>query len=387
MFAPSVETKTARDATRARISEIDVEIDALHRSIEALRIERVKCHQELACFKYPVLTLPAEITSEIFIHFLPAYPERSQLVGPLSPSFLCRICRQWREVALSTPTLWKAPQLKLNAPRLFENQLRLLELWLQRSGACPLSIDLVVRETGNSTASFVEAILRHAHRWEEVQLILPYEELHRITGPMPLLRTAVLGPIAYRDFDGSDVPPVMVCGQAPNLREVGISSTFNPFFTALPWSQLTVLNATLNEHEAAAILRETSALEVCCFMMYGVVELPLSALPIPSILNLRSLRLLSPVEGRSPRSIQRLLSALNLPALESVAIFELFLDSDPIATLSALRPSGYPKRIEIFGAHRATYSDRYKMYTKAFPEAVISVELARESESESDESD
>ncbi|KAJ7510889.1 hypothetical protein B0H11DRAFT_1956464 [Mycena galericulata] len=378
------ESKAARAATRTRISEIDVEIDALHRLIEALRIERVKCHQELACFKYPVLTLPAEITSEIFIHFLPTYPERSQLVGPLSPSFLCRICRQWREVALSTPTLWKAPLLNLDAPHLHGNQLRLLELWLQRSGGCPLSLGLVHAGYG-SPASFVDAILRHAHRWEEVKLILPYEELHRITGPMPLLRTAELGPNTNRDSIDPGVPPVMVFAQAPNLREVELSLFFNPFFTALPWSQLTVLSANLYELEAAAILRDAAALEVCCFTMYDGVELPLSALPIPSLLNLRSLRLLSSVS--SPRSMRRLLPALNLPALESIVVFELFLDADPIATLSALRPSGYPKHIEILGAHSAGYSARYKMYTEAFPEAVISMELALESESESDELD
>ncbi|KAJ7487296.1 hypothetical protein B0H11DRAFT_1721515, partial [Mycena galericulata] len=346
-----------------------------------LRIERVKCHQELACFKYPVLSLPAEITSEIFTHFLPMYPERSQLVGPLSPSFLCRICRQWREVALSTPKLWKA--LDLDAPRLCENQgLRLLELWLQRSGGCPLSLGLV-HAGHNSPASFVDAILRHAHRWEEVQLLLPYEELHRITGPMPLLRTAELGPNTNRDSTDLGVSPVMVCAQAPNLRKVELSLFFNPFFTAVPWSQLTVLTAYLYEHEAAAILRGAAALEVCCFTIFGLVELPMSVLPISSILNLCSLRLLSPVEDPSPRSMRRLLSALNLPALESITVFELFLDADPIATLSALRPSGYPKRIEILGAHRARNSAWYKMYT----EAVISVELAPESESESDESD
>ncbi|KAJ7510916.1 hypothetical protein B0H11DRAFT_1956564 [Mycena galericulata] len=375
MFAPSVVSKSARDATRARISEIDVEIDALRRSIDALRLERLKCHRELACFKYPVLTLPAEIISEIFTHFLPAYPERSQLVGPLSPSFLGRICRRWREVALSTPGLWKAPQLNLNTPRLYENQLRLLELWLQRSGGCPLSLDLV-HSADDSPASFV-------------QLILPYDELHRITGPMPLMRTAVLGPNMYRDLIDPGVPPVMICAEAPNLREVVLSRNFNPFFTALPWSQITVLTATLYEHEAAAILRDSAALEVCCFTMYGTVKLRLSTLPIPSLLNLRSLNLLSPVDDPSPRSMRWLLSALNLPALESVAIFELFLGADPIATLSALRPSGYPKRIQILGAKREGYA-QYEMdteaYGEAFPEAAISLDLDLESESESDES-
>jgi hypothetical protein len=42
------------------------------------------------------LTLPNEIVSEIFVHFVPPYPESPAFTGILSPATLSQICRQWR---------------------------------------------------------------------------------------------------------------------------------------------------------------------------------------------------------------------------------------------------------------------------------------------------
>ncbi|KAJ7720030.1 hypothetical protein B0H16DRAFT_1224947, partial [Mycena metata] len=54
---------------------------------------------------YPVISTPAELISEIFIACLPdnGRVQPSRHTAPLS---LARICRHWREIALSTPQLW-----------------------------------------------------------------------------------------------------------------------------------------------------------------------------------------------------------------------------------------------------------------------------------------
>ncbi|KAJ7231501.1 hypothetical protein C8J57DRAFT_967491, partial [Mycena rebaudengoi] len=62
---------------------------------------------------YPVLTLPTDITSEIFTHFLPTYPLCSLINGLLSPMLLGQICHQWRDIALGTPRLWSAIEIKI----------------------------------------------------------------------------------------------------------------------------------------------------------------------------------------------------------------------------------------------------------------------------------
>ncbi|KAJ7741674.1 hypothetical protein B0H16DRAFT_1029536, partial [Mycena metata] len=83
----------------------------------------------------PVLTLPTELVSEIFIHFLPDYPSSPPLRGTRSPNILAAICQKWRYIALSTPLMWRAILLEDAVDT--QGHLRMLETWLSRSGLCP----------------------------------------------------------------------------------------------------------------------------------------------------------------------------------------------------------------------------------------------------------
>ncbi|KAJ6459557.1 hypothetical protein C8R45DRAFT_1030413 [Mycena sanguinolenta] len=99
-------------ADRARVAELDAQIWDLERSFERaiseLRLQKAEVQDRLISYKYPVLTLPKEIVAEIFVRFLPDYPSRPPLVGLHSPFLLTQICRPWREIASTTPTLWRA---------------------------------------------------------------------------------------------------------------------------------------------------------------------------------------------------------------------------------------------------------------------------------------
>ncbi|KAJ6533078.1 hypothetical protein B0H19DRAFT_884848, partial [Mycena capillaripes] len=83
---------------RSRISELDA-------LIASLTAERQRLQAESDAIVYPVLSLPPEITMEIFSCCIPSEsnPRPSPTEAPL---LLAQICRQWREVALHTPALW-----------------------------------------------------------------------------------------------------------------------------------------------------------------------------------------------------------------------------------------------------------------------------------------
>ncbi|KAJ6605306.1 hypothetical protein DFH09DRAFT_886391, partial [Mycena vulgaris] len=53
-----------------------------------------------------VLTLPPEITSEIFIHSVESNRWEDRTEATSTPLLLLQICRLWRATALSTPALW-----------------------------------------------------------------------------------------------------------------------------------------------------------------------------------------------------------------------------------------------------------------------------------------
>jgi hypothetical protein len=99
------------EADRARVADLAAQILRLESSLSALRTEKVLAEKRLDTYKYPVLTLPNEIISEIFLHFLPIYPRCPLLTGILSPTLLTQIGCKWREIALTTPALWRAIEL------------------------------------------------------------------------------------------------------------------------------------------------------------------------------------------------------------------------------------------------------------------------------------
>ncbi|KAJ7633181.1 hypothetical protein FB45DRAFT_523350 [Roridomyces roridus] len=357
-------------ATRTRITQLDIQIEKLQRLMDPLLAEREQCQQSLAEYKYPVLTLPAEITSEIFGHFLPSYPERSSLIGPQSPSFLLQICRRWRDVALATPALWSTMELLLYNSSHHAQQRDLLRVWLQRSGNCALSVlfDYYKESAGDEPLiqECIEALLDHARRWQDIDLTFAFEELCKITGSMPLFRSVTIGMES-----GGERPetPVVLFADAPALKHVVLHASFEPFILTLPWSQITSLTAkALYAKEAVEILRHAT-IQDCTLKIYASEPGPLTDFSIPP-LPLRSLRL--QCAGRGTDEMRQLFTALQLPALQTLSVHEDFLGPDPVATLSSVRRSGYPQEIEILCACTSR-----EVYQAAFPLASLTVDEIR----------
>ncbi|KAJ7074036.1 hypothetical protein C8F01DRAFT_1043119 [Mycena amicta] len=140
-------TPELRAADRTRLSALDAQIEPLKTALDALCAERMLIQDRLDSYTYPVLTLPTEIVSEIFIQYIPIYPACPPLLGDGSPTKLAQICRHWREIAHATPMLWRAIELFLSDSLLdaCTSQLDTAKTWLERSRALPLSI-LIGRE-------------------------------------------------------------------------------------------------------------------------------------------------------------------------------------------------------------------------------------------------
>ncbi|KAF8202008.1 hypothetical protein K438DRAFT_1581458, partial [Mycena galopus ATCC 62051] len=104
--------------------------------IATLSAERQKLQALSDSIVYPVLMLPPEITILIFLHCLPeasAYPQPSPLSAPL---LLAQICRQWRDIAIASPALWRSIGL------VDTRSVGVFQTWLSRSGNHPLNLSL-----------------------------------------------------------------------------------------------------------------------------------------------------------------------------------------------------------------------------------------------------
>ncbi|KAJ6478073.1 hypothetical protein C8R47DRAFT_1051312 [Mycena vitilis] len=237
------------DADRARVVELAAEITMLELSLSALRDERMRVQARLDAVKYPVLTLPNEIVSEIFVHFLPFYPLCPPFVGMLSPTILTQICRRWREIALATPDLWRAMAF-LGRKAIIDRHLQISTMWLKRSRNRPLSI--IIHDRCWSISEIFAVFVPHRSRWEHIKFHANALELHRIVGPMPMLRHLDL----CVDDSATHNAAVEIV-DVLQLRTVVLNGLAIPN-VAIPYAQLTGLTLNLVDQEVyRPILRQT----------------------------------------------------------------------------------------------------------------------------------
>ncbi|KAJ7641197.1 hypothetical protein FB45DRAFT_862445 [Roridomyces roridus] len=334
-------------------------------------LERDAVQQAPTEYKYPILSLPSEITSEIFLQFLPSYPERTSCIGPSSPALLLQVCCEWRDVALATPELWSTFEVKMGhggPPAVHARDQRLLVEWLERSKDCPLSVELFCTDgppNALAAATLIDTLVRHSKRLFPHSLRFVFEP-------------AIWG------NDGAKLSlPRNFTLQTPNLRKLHLDhpgDDFDPFKSIFPWSQITVFGGYLAEHDAAQVLRSAKVLEECSMTLVAVDrrrDMPWGNLaPIPPLHHLKSLALKSNWDAPGSVGLAKALVKA-LPALEILDVQERLLSAeDPVGALSLLCPAGYTGRLKIRGARTAA-----AMYEAAFPNVE---ELVVENDDDSD---
>ncbi|KAJ7186503.1 hypothetical protein C8R46DRAFT_1057355 [Mycena filopes] len=304
---------------------------------------------------YPVLTLPNEIVCEIFTHFLPLYPLCPPLFGILSPTTLTHICRAWREVALATPVLWRA--IAISRQKIpVEVQLRVVQLWLARSGACPLSIQAPDNlYLTPDISAFMVAFAPHLERWQYLETHLPAEYLPALKGPMPLLHHL------HVEHSGPSAKHTVVVN-APVLRSVMLDD-LTADVLVLPWAQLTSLRLNrVYPYECVPILKQTPNLVYCELRLFDAQFTEAN----PDILH-PHLETLVLLEGSG--GVPNYLATFIAPALRTLRVPEPFLGLNPIDSLSAfIAKSGCKLRDVRVTARGVASPDEYR---RAFPSILM----------------
>jgi hypothetical protein len=162
---------SVQDELRARVVELDTEIRRQRDSevLKDLERDRSLVRRQLNALIDPVARLPVEISSEIFIQSLPPFPQPGAIHIPM---LLLNICNTWRDIALSTPSLWAAIHITIRGlPPRTRGLRKLVSIWLERARDRPLSISLAGANYDHSyDHSVVDIIWRHAHRLRHLEL-------------------------------------------------------------------------------------------------------------------------------------------------------------------------------------------------------------------------
>ncbi|KAJ6472388.1 hypothetical protein DFH09DRAFT_1219595 [Mycena vulgaris] len=316
------------------LRELDGEVshDTLHsddeRPIEQ-SIDLDTIRDSLTVAAHPILALPPEILSEIFIECLPIY---SATPDPLrAPMLLGSICGGWRKVALSTPWLWNSFILSVNLGRATEGSamMQLFECWLSRGGNCPLTMViscypgnkdiLAARSAGPLPDSLIRALSHCSSRWHDVNLVLPFTDFYRLQAyeGLPILRRLAIKALA--DASATDpnltLPPCLnLFKVAPVLQDVYLGDGFPIPNVILPLHQLKYFDSRM----AAAVhylhvLREAPQLVEIGLELRTLRHMDMPPAPIHS--NIKSLTLRS-----WENSFLDVLDFLTCPALETLVI-------------------------------------------------------------------
>ncbi|KAF7375659.1 F-box domain-containing protein [Mycena sanguinolenta] len=352
------------EADRARLLALEAQIVDLEHSLSGLRREKARIRARLDAYKYPVLTLPNEVTSEIFIHFLPIYPAIPPLVGLASPTCLTLVCHKWREVALTTPTLWRAIEFNDDRGILYEHIRRISDAWIGRSGSCLLSINIAVDSPDFLKETLTKSLAEATTRWEHLQAWIPKSSFPKIDSPMPLLRSLRLSSAIFEDDDDltfAEVPPHFCTTATPQLRTVVLFGTFSSKAT-LPWAQLTCLTLDhVGVNRCVSILQQTPKLVQCTLHLYFEPHMSLDFHESPlSLPCLKSLTL-----DTFSQQVAMILNSFIVPSLCTLKLRDAYLGEDSISMLkSFISQSGCALQEVCIMGNTTT---RHESYRSAFP--------------------
>ncbi|KAJ7837432.1 hypothetical protein B0H13DRAFT_2368138 [Mycena leptocephala] len=267
----------------------------------------------------PILTFPPEITVKIFLRCLPEKPPEPNPAEP--PMLLSAICRQWRDIALSTPLLWSSLKIKWYFPE-HRNVYRLVECYL-RNTASPSANTLRIRYGTDYRQSVAKrVILNSISRWPGPNVDLSINAGTSEGWFKTKLKLPVLETLKFEVTDSHFVKVGLAAfSQASALRSVSLYGHVPPATFIFPWAQLTTFFAECyNIDQCLEVLRQAPSLVKCTFTkISSPSNLPVyyatrPSAPFPPHLALQSLTVST--KGWSPGA--DILDCLVLPALEEL---------------------------------------------------------------------
>ncbi|KAF7357943.1 hypothetical protein MVEN_00840900 [Mycena venus] len=208
----------------------------------------------------PIAHLPHDVLAEIFLFTLCAngfHPLNTRGSLPLEPLTLSHVSSRWRDVAISTPSLWST--IWVDRPR--ELHIPMVELWIEYSRQCPLI--LYLRQTppppaGQQPSPFTDPreyeltdkiliiLGNHLHRWKRVTFLFHHPTQHsllnlpEIPSAAPLLEHIQMSTRAW-DAD-SKLTMERIMYSYASVQSVVVHEFLSQEF--VPWERLTTLDAS-----------------------------------------------------------------------------------------------------------------------------------------------
>ncbi|KAJ7051953.1 hypothetical protein C8F01DRAFT_1338742 [Mycena amicta] len=277
---------------RRELEQVEDNIASLEAQLAELRRLRKLLLSGLSNIVYPILTLPTELTIEIFTYYVEsvrigfndyAFSGRTQPTPFPSPIVLASLCRAWRDIALNSAALW----CRLDISNRREAAIPALRSWLSRSAAQPLPLNMAWTHTQGDVLPLLS---EHSARWESFTVAL--------STPLSTAAKAL-----KCDNKLPRLKSLAVEGRARGGVQPGEQRTF-------AFSEAPLLETVYLHSISVAILRQTPHLETLSYNGSHVVHAPTVSI------RLEFLKKLTVVDNNSGSFLQQ----VTLPASESLDI-------------------------------------------------------------------
>ncbi|KAJ7644563.1 hypothetical protein FB45DRAFT_898208 [Roridomyces roridus] len=263
---------------RVRIAQIEQQMHVLENQMSLLRAEKETIEDDLATIVYPILTLPHEITSKIFVHYVDDRWRHS-------PLELRAVCNSWRQVALSTCWLYT---------RITSRHVDHLAAWLPLSGDLPLTLDFNSYYPSSSSEfrMLCQLLSDYSARWQSLTLttihggVMPVH----LPGTFSSLETVYFNSFCWASSEAVTIPML----HAPRLGalQLDCGRLMSQWHTVLPWPQLTKLDVNKGLEQWWQILPHTpnlEALRITDGFRNGIPENQFQFMPMIVLPHLRTL--------------------------------------------------------------------------------------------------
>ncbi|TDL19362.1 hypothetical protein BD410DRAFT_900222 [Rickenella mellea] len=176
---------------------------------------------------HPITRAPVEVVSTIFKHCLPT--DQNSLPLPLknaSPINVSCVCKQWREIALSTPQLWSGIQMCVEDDQPEAQWSHILERWISRSGN--IGFSFVINQErdedwyeDSKIGDALDVLIKHSLLWVRVKIFMDSSTIARLMSVVPR-NTPRLKELTIYDENAQDICIDLFSAPLEHLRELSL---------------------------------------------------------------------------------------------------------------------------------------------------------------------
>ena len=244
--------------------------NALFLQIASLELNRQRLYSQVNSLSSFNSLLPAEIRAAIFYQAiqLPCPLDDKAECSVITPFFLGKVCRDWRDLVWSSPLLWTNIHLCVTRQRC-KAQAHLLRDWVSRTASCPLSFCLTSGEEPEAwdydpPVEILTIFVSVSERWKQAEFYIPdnktwFDTISAAQNSLPLLTTATV------EFESGSAErqPFNLFSTAPRLSALHL---YQPRLADVlaPWHQLREFTSTNSSVDEIRGFLHKAPNIVCC---------------------------------------------------------------------------------------------------------------------------